>query len=119
VAGPVNSSTANESGSALDLPAEDSRVCSSTIGTILIGRPSVVTSNWKSTAYTPIRVHPRLRSVVRRGHRADDAVALEAVFVPKALHFLVIDCPAFCTGVVIPGRKWRSQDRNVASGWWG
>ena len=38
------------------------------------------------------------------------------LFAPKALHFLVIDCPAFCTGVVIPGPKWRSQDRNVASG---
>jgi hypothetical protein len=25
------------------------------------------------------------------------------LFAPKTLHFLVIDCPAFCTGVVIPG----------------
>jgi hypothetical protein len=41
------------------------------------------------------------------------------LFAPKALQFLVIDCPAFYTGVVICGPKWRSQDRNVASGSWG
>jgi hypothetical protein len=40
------------------------------------------------------------------------------LFAPKALHFLVIDCPAFCTGVVIRGPKWRSQNRNVTSGSW-
>lgn len=38
------------------------------------------------------------------------------LFAPKALHFLVIDCPAFFAGVVIRAPKWRSQDRNVASG---
>jgi hypothetical protein len=32
------------------IPPKHSRVCSSTIETILIGRPSVVESNWKSTA---------------------------------------------------------------------
>jgi hypothetical protein len=41
------------------------------------------------------------------------------LFAPKALQFLVIDCPLFCTGVVLCGPKWRSQDRNVASGSWG
>jgi hypothetical protein len=34
------------------IPPRHSRVCSSMIDTILIGRPSVVTSNWKSTAHT-------------------------------------------------------------------
>ena len=34
------------------IPPRHSRVCSSTIETILIGRPSVVESNWKSTAHT-------------------------------------------------------------------
>jgi hypothetical protein len=29
------------------------------------------------------------------------------LFAPKALHLLVIDCPALCTGVVIRGPKWR------------
>ena len=38
------------------------------------------------------------------------------LFAPKALQFLVIDCPLFCTGVVLCGPKWRSQDRTVASG---
>ena len=33
-------------------PPRHSRVCSSTIETILIGRPSMVASNWKSTAHT-------------------------------------------------------------------
>jgi hypothetical protein len=33
-------------------PPRHSRVCSSTMDTILIGRPSVVASNWKSTAHT-------------------------------------------------------------------
>jgi hypothetical protein len=51
----VNWSTANESRSALEPSAEDSRVRPSTIGTILIGYPSMVTSNWKSTAYTRFR----------------------------------------------------------------
>jgi hypothetical protein len=35
-------------------------------------------------------------------------------YAPKALHFLVIDCPAFCAGVAIRGPKWRSQDRNAS-----
>jgi hypothetical protein len=34
------------------MPPRHSRVCSSMIDTILIGRPAVVTSNWKSTADT-------------------------------------------------------------------
>ena len=89
-------------------------MCSSTIGTILIGRPSVVTSNWKSTAYTQFGCI--------RDYGAALAIVLAALwhskplFAPKALQFLVIDCLAFCTGVVIRGPKWRSQDRNVASG---
>ena len=33
-------------------PPRHSRVCSSMIETILMGRPPVVTSNWKSTAHT-------------------------------------------------------------------
>ena len=33
-------------------PPTDSRVCSSTMDTILIGRPSVVASSWKSTVHT-------------------------------------------------------------------
>jgi len=33
------------------IPPKHSPVCSSTIATILIGHPSVVTSNWKSTAH--------------------------------------------------------------------
>jgi hypothetical protein len=37
------------------------------------------------------------------------------LFAPKALHFLVIECPAFCTGVVRRAPKWRSEDRNVAA----
>ena len=34
------------------IPPKHSRVCSSMIDTILTGRPSVVESNWKSTAHT-------------------------------------------------------------------
>ena len=34
------------------IPPRHSRVCSSMIETILTGRSSVVTSNWKSTAHT-------------------------------------------------------------------
>ena len=33
-------------------PPRHSRVCSSTMDTILTGRPSVVASNWKSAAHT-------------------------------------------------------------------
>jgi hypothetical protein len=74
----------------------------------------VATSNWKSTAYTEfgcIRDYGAALAIV--------PAALwhsKPLFAPKALYFLVIDCPAFCTGVVIRGPKWRSQDRNVASG---
>jgi len=74
----------------------------------------VVTSNWESTAYTQfgcIRDYGAALAIV--------PAALwhsKPLFAPTALHFLVIDCPAFGTGVVIRGPKWRSQDRTVASG---
>jgi hypothetical protein len=85
-------------------------MCSSTIGTILIGHPSVVTSNWKPTAYTRFGC---IRDYDRWCGGAAVAIAPAALwhskplFAPKALHLLVIDCPALCTGVVIRGPKWR------------
>jgi hypothetical protein len=44
-------------GTGLNIPAE-TRVCSSVIGPISIGHPSVVTSNWKSTVLAPL-VHSK------------------------------------------------------------
>jgi hypothetical protein len=69
-------------------------VCSSTIEPILIGRPSVVTSKWKSTAYIRIGC---IRDYGRR--RGGAAVAFvpaalwhsKPFFAPMALHFLMID----------------------------
>lgn len=88
-AGPVNWSTANESRSALDHPGR--RLTSMLIDDCDdLDRLSVVTSSWKSNAYTPIRVHPRLQSVVRwscRGHCAGGAAALEALVRAKGIVF--------------------------------
>jgi hypothetical protein len=36
-------------------------------------------------------------------------------FAPKALHFLVIDCPTFCAGVVIRGPKPRAMILGVVA----
>jgi hypothetical protein len=68
--------------------------------TILIGRPSVVASNWESTAQTLFGGH------VGRGGGADAfaATALrhaQAFFTPQPLDPLVIHGPAFAAGVVI------------------
>ena len=77
------------------------------IETILTGRPSVVESNWKSTAHTrlgtsAITVSARSRC---RGVFGADAAALAALLRAKALNLLLIDCPAFGAGVVIGGSK--------------
>jgi hypothetical protein len=64
-------------------------VCSSTVETILIGHPSVVTSNWKSTAYTRLGASP----IAVGGAGAAVAFAPAALWhskpfcAPKALHF--------------------------------
>jgi hypothetical protein len=55
---------------AFDQAAERLRVCSSMIETILIGRPSVVTSNWKSSAHTRLGA-----SAVTAGYAGFTAVA--------------------------------------------
>ena len=87
------------------IPPRHSRVCSSMIDTILIGRPSVVTSNWKSTAHTR---WAHRRPPERRG---GTAVALSSsplrnpqpFFPPKPLDLLVIDDPALSASVVVGG----------------
>lgn len=83
-------------------PPRHSRVCSSTMDTILIGRPSVVTSNWKSTAHT----RSGASAVIGRGGYP---VAFappplrhpHALFAPKPLNLLVVHVPAVAAGIVI------------------
>ena len=79
-------------------------MCSSTMDTILIGRPSVVASNWKSTAQTLFGASAFGRSGVVRGAQAFAASALrhaQAFLAPQPLDLLVVHGPALAAGVVI------------------
>ena len=108
-------------------PPRHSRVCSSTMDTILIGRPSVVASNWKSTAHTH-SAHPRSAGSVpwtRRDACADLVAHPQALVAPEPLDFLVVDLPALSAGIVVvrtePAARMilaqsRSHARSPASG---
>src|SRR5918994_5626642 len=61
-------------------PPRHSRVCSSTMDTILTGRPSVVVSNWRSTAHTAFGA-----SATARCGRGAEALAPAALRHPQAL----------------------------------
>ena len=87
VAGPVNWSTANESRSRLNHPAEDSRVLIDDWADV--DRPPIGDDvELEVHPPHPIRVHPRLRSVVRccRG-LLPRRLALEALLRAKGIAF--------------------------------
>ena len=97
-------------------PPRHSRVCSSTMETILIGRPSVVASNWKSTAQTLFGASAFGRSGAVRGAQAFASAALrhpQALFAPEPLDLLVVHGPALTAGVVI-----RPAGTPAADGLW-
>jgi hypothetical protein len=70
---------------------------------ILIGRPSVVASNWKCTAHTTFDASAVAGSVsLRRPGACVGAVAARGGPVaPQPLDLLVVDVPTLGAGVVI------------------
>ena len=83
-------------------PPTHSRVCSSMIETSLIGRPSVVASNWKSTAI-PCSGRQLFGGRWRRRAQTLAAPSLrhpQALFAPEPLDLLVVDAPALAARVV-------------------
>lgn len=78
-------------------------MCSSMIETILMGRPSVVESNWKSTAHT--RSGASAVTVGGGGGAVPFAASplrhAQPFFTLKSLYLLVIHLPSLGAGVVI------------------
>jgi hypothetical protein len=71
----------------------------------VIGHPSVVTSTWKSTAHTRLGASAiTVGGVVELSWPLCPALwRPEPSLAPKALYFLVIDCPALRVWVVLRG----------------
>jgi hypothetical protein len=89
-------------------PPRHSRVCSPTMDTILIGRPSVVASNWKSTAHTTFGASAvgGFGAVGRAETLAPASLRhAQALVAPEPLDLLVVDVPALGAGVVVGRTK--------------
>ena len=73
-------------------PPRHSRVCSSMMDAILIGRPSLVASNWKSTTHTMFGASAVGIPAAVEVHRRFAPSALrhpQALFAPEPLDLLV------------------------------